>query len=135
MELKQISVNQTGNVQKKYCINLNNFVINFNKSLPKFEKYDTINEERKLKIFSNFYLPISLGISTYCELEEIENVFTKEEAKEKLINKLQTELSEEVKDKGEIKDRKVNTTEENTYVEVEVIYEVLESIGTEEKII
>ncbi len=135
MELNQISVNKTGKSQKKYRIKLNNFEINFDKSIPKFQKYDTIKEEKKLKLFSNFYLPISLGISTYYEIEEKNEVFSKEEAKEKLVEKLKSELSEETKDLGEVVNIEVNSKEENEYVEVEVIYEVLESIGTEEKIL
>ncbi len=135
MELNQTSVNRTGKNQKKYRIKLNNFEINFDKSIPKFQKYDTIKEEKKLKLFSNFYLPISLGISTYYELEEKNEVFSKEEAKEKLVEKLKSELSEETKDLGEVVNIEVNSKEENEYVEVEVIYEVLESIGTEEKIL
>ena len=135
MDLKQISVNKTGNAQKKYDIKINNFTINFNKSLPKFEKYDTIREDKKLKLFSDFYLPITLGISTYYELEEKNEVLTLREAKEKLIEKLKCELSEEIENKEEIKDIRINAKEEPTAVEVEVIYEVLESIGTEEKII
>ena len=135
MDLKQISVNKTGNAQKKYNIKLNNFQINFNKSLPKFQKYDTINEEKKLKLFSDFYLPITLGISTYYELEEKNEVLTLRKAKEMLIEKLKLELLEEIENKEEIKDIRINVTEEPTAVEVEVIYEVLESIGTEEKVI
>ena len=135
MDLKQVSVNRTGKTQKKYCIKLNNFEINLNKSLPKFQKYDTINEDKKLKLFSNFYLPITLGISTYYELDEQENVLTKEEAKQILIEKLKSELSEEIENKEDIKDIQINTIENGTSVEVEVIYEVLESIGTEEKIV
>lgn len=135
MDLKQVSVNKTGNEQKKYCIKINNFAINFNKSLPKFQKYDTIYKDEKVKLFSNFYLPITLGISTYCELEEKEKTYTKEEAKVILIEKLKSELYEEIENKDAIQDIKVNTNEEDASVEVEVIYEVLESIGTEEKII
>ena len=135
MDLKQVSVSKTGKSKKKYNIKLNNFQINFNKSLPKFQKYDTINEEKKLKLFSDFYLPITLGISTYYELEETNEVLTLREAKEKLIEKLKCELSEEIENKEEIKDIRINAKEEPTAVEVEVIYEVLESIGTEEKII
>ena len=135
MDLKQISVNKTGNAQKKYDIKINNFTINFNKSLPKFEKYDTIREDKKLKLFSDFYLPITLGISTYCEIEEKNEVLTLRKAKETLIEKLKSELSEEIENNGEIKDIKINTAEESTSVEVEVIYEVLENIGTEEKIL
>ena len=135
MDLKQVSVNKTGNTQKKYCIKLNNFEINLGKKLPKFKKYDTIYEEKKFKLFSDFYLPITLGISTYCEIEEKQEVLTLRKAKETLIEKLKSELSEEIENNGEIKDIKINTAEESTSVEVEVIYEVLENIGTEEKIL
>lgn len=134
MELKQVSVNQTGNAQKKYCVKINNFEINLNKKLPKFKKYDTIYTDKKLKLFSNFYLPITLGISTYYELEEENKIYTNKEAKEILTEKLKSELSEEIENKNNIKDIQINTNENNVFVEVEVIYEVLESIGTEEKI-
>ena len=135
MELKQISLTKTGNEKKLYEINLNNFKINLYKSLPNFKKYDTINEEKKLKLFSDFYLPITLGISTYYELQEQEVSLNKEEAKEILIEKLKNELSEEIEEKDNIKDLQINTFEEKGSVEVEVIYEVIEKIGTEEKII
>ena len=135
MDLKQVSVSRTEKNQKKYYIKFNNFQINFNKSLPKFQKYDTINEEKKLKLFSDFYLPITLGISTYYELEEKNEVLTLKQAKERLIEKLKAELSEEIENKEDIKDIQIKTVEEPTAVEVEVIYEVLESIGTEEKIL
>ena len=134
MELKQSSLSQTGNTYKNYCIKINNFRINLNKSLPKFEKYDTINEDKKLKLFSDYYLPITLGISTYYEMEEKQSIYTKEEAIEMLSEKLKNELSEEIENKENINDIKINTSENGAFVEVEVIYEVLESIGTEEKI-
>lgn len=135
IDLRQVSVNRTGNEEKKYKIKFNNFQINLGKSLPKFQKYDTIDEDKKLKLFSDFYLPITLGISTYYEVEEKENLLTKEEAKNILTEKLKSELSEEIEDKDKIKDIQINTNEEASSVEVEVIYEVLESIGTEEKIL
>ncbi len=135
MELKQTAVKETGKIQKKYCIKINNFEINLNKRLPKFQKYDTINEDKKLKLFSDFYLPITLGISTYYEIEEEEKIYKKEEAKKELIERLKGELSEEIQDKEKINDIRINTNEGETFVEVEVIYEVLESIGTEEKIV
>lgn len=135
MELNQISVKKTGNEEKKYEINFNKFKINLYKSLPNFKKYDKIYEEKKIKLFSNFYLPITLGISTYYELQEEKINLKPEEAKKILEEKLKTELSEEIEDKTSIKDIKVNAHEEAGAVEVEVIYEVLEHIGTEEKII
>lgn len=135
MELKQTSLIKTGNEKKRYNIKLNNFQINLFKSIPNFEKYDTIYEEKKLKLFSDFYLPISLGISTYYELQEVETTRTKEEAEKILEEKLKFELLEEIENKESIQDIQVNTFEEEGRVEVEVIYEVLEHIGTEEKII
>ena len=136
MKLNQVSLTKTGKEEKKYNIKFNNFTINLYKSLPKFQKYDTINEEKNLKLFSDFYLPITLGISTYYELEEEKISLTKEEAREKLIEKLKTELLEEIENKDRINDIKVNIIEENQEeVEIEVIYEVIENIGTEEKII
>ena len=116
MELNQVSVKRTGNTEKKYNIKINNFQTNFGKSLPKFQKYDTINEDKKLKLFSDFYLPITLGISTYYELEDEAIAYTKEEAKEKLINKLKTELSEKIENKEDIKDIQINVTEEETFI-------------------
>ncbi len=136
IQLIQESLRKTGNEEKKYDIKFNNFKINLYKTLPKFEKYDTINEEKKLRIFSDFYLPISLGISTYYELEEEKVTLTKEEAKEKIVEKLKTEILEEIENKDKINDIKINVLEETeNEIEVEVIYEVIENIGTEEKIV
>ncbi len=135
MELEQVSLSKTGKEVKKYNIKLNNFQINLYKTLPNFEKYDTINEEKKIKLFSSFYLPITLGISTYYELEEKKISLTFEEAKEILVKKLESELSEEIENKDNIKDIQINTKEYDNSIEVEVVYEVQESIGTEEKII
>lgn len=135
IDLNQVTLSKTGNEEKRYSIKLNNFQINLYKRLPNFEKYDTINEETKLKLFSDFYLPITLGISTYYELEEQKITLTKEEAKEKLAEKLKNELSEEIEDKESIQNIQVNILNEtDNEVEVEVIYEVIETIGTEEKI-
>ena len=51
---------ETGNIENKYKIKINNFEINLSKGVSKFEIYDTIVMENKFKIFSDFYLPISL---------------------------------------------------------------------------
>lgn len=63
---------ETGTSENKYKININNFEINLYKSIPNFEKYDTINENKKFKIFSNFYLPIQIEKTTYVEKQEVE---------------------------------------------------------------
>ena len=58
--LNQVIEEKTGNTEEKYKIKINNFTINLFKTLPKFEKYDTIETCKSVKIFSNFYLPIEL---------------------------------------------------------------------------
>ena len=40
--LKEQKKEETGEVENKYSVKINNFQINFNKTLSKFEKYDTI---------------------------------------------------------------------------------------------
>ena len=73
---KQIKKEETGEQENKYGIKINNFEINFNKKLSKFKIYDTINAEKKFKIFSDFYLPISLVKITNKEIKEEQKMIT-----------------------------------------------------------
>ena len=137
---KKISYNvtekiETGKTENKYKIKINNFEINLSKTLSKFEIYDTIDTEKKFKIFSDFYLPISLIKTTNKEVNENKKVYTIEEAKQLGIKELQEELDNEVENKEKIVNKIINTYEKEDGVEVNVTYEVLENIGTEEKII
>ena len=80
--LNQEKLTETGAQEKKIGIKFNNFQINFYKTLSNFKIYDTIYTEKKLKIFSNFYLPISVveilnkeqykEVKSYSEEEAIE---------------------------------------------------------------
>lgn len=135
MNLNQEIQEETGNVKNAYGININNLKINFPKRVPNFEIYDTINENKKLKIFSNFYFPIEICKTTYKELEKKNVNYTVEEAKQILQNKIEEELKEEITNIENIVNTKVNYKEESNKVIVEVIYEVLENIGTNEKIV
>lgn len=124
---------KTGKEEKKYTININNFKINLNKRVSNFKKYDTISENKKLKLFSDFYLPVELLVITNFEKEEVEKSYSMEEAKTIEQAKLQEELEKQF-NKENIIDKHVNFYESADSVEVEVIYEVLENIGTKEKI-
>ena len=66
----QTQDSQTGGKEKKYSININNFQINFFKTLSKFEKYDTIRTIKKLKITSNFYLPVEIVVNENFEKQQ-----------------------------------------------------------------
>ena len=60
---------------------------------------------------------------------------TEEEAKNIAQKKAEDKLNEQITNSEDIKNKTVNVVTTNEYVEVEVIYEVLENIGTEEKIV
>lgn len=126
---------ETGNIENKYKIKINNFEINLSKRLSKFEIYDTIDTENKVRVFSDFYLPISVIKTTNKEVKEEQKEYTIEEAKELGIQQLQEELDEEVKDKEKIVNKIINTYEKEDGIEISVTYEVLENIGTNEKIV
>lgn len=132
--LNQVIEKETGIKENRYKLKINKFEINLFKRLPKFEKYDTIETEKKLKIFSNFYLPIELIQITYKEKLESQITYGIEEAKDIGRKKAEEELQ------NEINNTNVLQKYENAYVNsnsvtIELTYEVLENIGTKEKIV
>ena len=133
--LKQTKKELTGNEENKYSVKINNFQINLSKRVSKFENYDTIEENKKIRLFSNFYLPIEIQKTTYKEYQNQEVSYTLEEAKQMAVEEAMQKLDEQVKDKDSILDKQVQENKTQEYVEVEVIYEVLENIGTKEKIV
>lgn len=135
VNLKQLNLAKTGNNETKYSVRINNFLINFYKTLSKFKKYDTIEEIKKIKLFSDFYLPFEIIKKTNFELTENEIVYSKEDAKQKAIENAKNSLDEKIEDKNNILNTYINYNETDEYVEVQVIYEVLEEIGTKEKIV
>jgi len=126
---------ETGKEEKKYSLNIKNFRINFYKTLSKFEKYDKIDTTKKIMLFSNFYLPIEVVKTINKEYVMQEITYTPEELTEITANRLKEELKQEIKEENNILNSQVNTYLYDGYIEVEVIYEVLENIGTKDKII
>ena len=131
---KETKKEETGNLENKYSVKINNFQINFHKSIPNFKKYDTIETTEKLKLFSNFYLPIEIIKYEYKEYNEVPVIHSVEESKQIGIEKAEEELKKEIENK-EITDKKINVRTEKDYIEVELIYEVKEQIGIEEQIV
>ena len=128
-------VEKTGNMEKKYAININNFRINFYKRLSNFEKYDTIYATKKLKLFSNFYIPVELIECNNSEIKEYEINYSEEEAKEEAKRRAEEKLNQKITNKDNINNVTVNYTIKDDAVEAEVTYEVFENIGTNEKIV
>lgn len=126
---------KTGEEEKKYAIKFNDFKINFYKKLSKFEIYDTIETEQKIKIFSDFYLPISIVEIINKEEKKEQKTYNIEEAKNIGIKQLEEELGKEITNKEKIVNENINTYENEDSIDVYVTYEVIENIGTKEKII
>gem|GEM_PF-3818421 len=78
--LSNRTARETGNTEEKWRIEFNNFGINLNKPLSNFQKYDTINESRKIRLFSNFYLPIIFQKTTNVEYKYEDIILTEEQA-------------------------------------------------------
>ena len=73
-------------------------------------------------------------VNTNYENVEEEKEYTKDEAKEQAVNEAKRKLENKVGKNEGIVNEYINTNEGTDYIEVEVVYEVLEDIGTEEKL-
>ena len=125
----------TNNEEIKYKIKINNFQINLFKTLSKFEKYDTIETENQIRIFDNFYLPIKLIKITNKEKIDEEITYGSEEAKNKGVEIASEKIKQNLPEESQVLQKYIDYSEEQDSVTVEVTYEVLESIGTKEKIV
>ena len=134
IELKQVQSQRTGREESKYSVRINNFQINFYKTLSKFQNYDTIEEAKKIKIFSDVYLPIEIIKNKNYENEEIRFECSIDEAKQIGENQAKSILDKQIENHENILNTYINYNETEEFVETEVIYEVLEEIGTKEKI-
>ena len=132
--LNQEKLKETGEKEKRFQIKFNNFQINFYKTLSKFKIYDTIYTEKKLKVFSNFYLPISIVEITNKEQIKERKTYSKEEVIELGKEKISAEIEKDIASKEKILGITVDTNEHEEYIDVCVTYEVLENIESYEKI-
>lgn len=122
---------KTGNEEEKIEICINNFKINFNKGVSKFEKYDTITTNKKLKIFSDFYFPISLKKHTNLEYENVQKTYSKEQLEEKILRALEEEMEAEYeisKYEEKYKKRDAYTNVEQDGITVKLVYEIQREI-------
>ena len=124
---------KTGNVENSVEIYINNFKIFFNKGVPKFENCDTIRTYKKVKLFSNYYIPIEIVKITNFEIEKSYKTFTESELIEKITKELQEELTENlnVSDFSNTQ-QEITTDADESGVTVKMVYLAEEKIGTKE---
>ncbi len=128
---------KTGKTEEKIEICINNFKINFNKGVSKFEKYDTITTNKKLKIFSDFYFPISLKKHTNVEYENVQKNYSDKELEEKILKALEEEMETEYeisKYEEKYKKKNVYTNVENDEMTVTLVYEIQKEIAEKQEI-
>ena len=94
---------KTGEEENKFSIKFNNFKINFYKTLSNFKNYDTIEDVKKIKLFSNFYLPIETVKIKNLETVEQTKTYTVNELKQMYIPKIEEELEKVEKMENEEK--------------------------------
>lgn len=130
LPLVQEYYTQTKNVQNKYQININNFKINLNKGVSKFENYDTITTNKKIRLFSNLYIPVEFIKISYIEKEKHIKEYTIEELTNELNKQLKNEIITQLNiDENEILEENYTTRNDNANVYVKLTLVIEEDIG------
>ena len=130
---KENKKDRTGKKNIRFAIKFNNFKINLFKTLSKFENYDTIYTNKKLKIFPNFYLPIEICKYTNYEVNVTPVVHSEDEAKQIGETLAKEELNKQINGK-EILNTYTEIQDLGDYYNIKVTYEIIDNIGTKEKI-
>ena len=125
---------ETGNVENKYEISFNKFRIKLYKNISKFDIYESQKTKQNLRIFENFYLPISIIKITNKEQLKEEQNYTIEDAIQVGTKDLSEILDNKIESKDKIVNKIVNTEETPNSVIITLCYEVLETIGKSQKI-
>ncbi len=138
-ETKEIRFNQdiynyTGNEEKKYEISINNWKIKLHRKNSKFELYETKIENKDVKLFGKYYLPLEIIQITNREQIKESKVYSREEAIDLGKDILSSELEQKIENKEDIVDKKMDIEEFENSVVVTVKYGVLENIGENQKI-
>ena len=124
---------KTGNEEKKIEIKFHKFKMNFNKRVSNFEKYDTIITAKKLKFFSNYYLPIEVSKITNLETKQEHKKYTVSELTDKIKLELEQKLCEELGlENLDEKHENFEVEVQGEEVYVKLIYDMCEKIGTKE---
>ena len=90
--------------------------------------------KNKIRILNNFYLPIEFKKITNYEYRYEQKQYTVEQLKEKIIQELEEQMKSDIENK-QIVNRNIIAEHTETEVKVKLIYEVIEKIGVEQKLV
>ena len=117
MPFSKTLVAKTGNSEKKYVLKIGKYEINLLNTSTNFEKYDKINDVKKLTLFGKFEVPVELETITYEEYLSDDISYTKEEALELAKEGALMQAYENILKEAEI----INSEYKVFYTEEEVI--------------
>ena len=90
--------------------------------------------KNKIKILNNFYLPIEFKKITNYEYKYEQKEYTKEELQNNITSKLEEQMKSNIEGKEIINKNTIIEPTENG-IKVKLIYEVIEKIGVEQKLV
>ena len=89
---------------------------------------------KKIKLFSNFYLPIEIIKYTNYEVTNTEITYNEEQAKDEGTKRAEEKLNSLITNVDSA-EKQVSVTDMGSFYDVKVTYVVTENIGTKEKIV
>ena len=89
----------SGNTKKTQYLQIGNCFLKMPQKQPSYENYDIVDRRTQLKLWGNFYLPVSVGTYLIREYEMVEKTYTKEEAEKKAEEDF-IAFSEKIQEKG-----------------------------------
>lgn len=119
----------TEHIEKEYILQIGNY------NLPKIEKsisypeFDTLTENKTLKIGKSFYLPITVQIKSYMEYEPLLVTLTEIEAKEKAQKKIDDYLNHLIEEGKTIQTKDFQITVKDGECKINGTIQVIEYIG------
>ena len=97
------------------------------------KKYDTIETIKRVRLFSDFYVPIEIKILENFELEESDS--SKEEIIENEKLKIEDKLNKRLENTSNLVDKYYNIETYNNQIIIQLTYVLEESIGAKEKLV
>lgn len=122
----------SGNIDNKYRLRLGNYAINLTNTSTNFEKYDTINVIKKLKLFGKFELPVELEVLGYREYIKSDVKYTKAQAENVAKDTVYKSVLKSLPSDAEVLNCDYKIYHSNNEVIVRIVVECAENIGIKE---
>ena len=129
---EKTALTPSGNKEKKYKLAIGKYAINLINNSTNFEKYDTINTVKKLRLFGRFELPIELAVAEYQELVTSNIKYTKEQAEAIAKDEVFKSILKTIPKESEVINSEYKIFQGDDEIIVRVVVECMENIGKKE---